>query len=94
MTGCHPTQILAAMDWNEQPGAARAEIKTMKLSGNREEHYVRVVCGDRSIDIQRFLGRRYNRALYTRDELNHVLQGTPKPRLLDEKYADREEVDQ
>lgn len=63
-------------------------IRTMKLSGNRTEHWVRIKCGNRKIDVRNYPGEYYNRALYERDELRHVLLGEPKPNLRDEQYAD------
>lgn len=63
-------------------------IDTMKLSGNRKEHFVRIQCGDRHLHTRKYTQGFYNRALYERDELRHVLLGEPKPDLLDSKYAD------
>jgi hypothetical protein len=63
-------------------------ILTMKLSGNRQEHFVRITCEGRTFDVRRYGGNYLNRAEYERDELRHVLLGEPKPDLMDPKYAD------
>ena len=66
----------------------KVDILTMKLSGDREEHWVQIKCVRNAFYTRRFDGCYYNRALYERDELRHVLLGDPKPRLIDEKYND------
>ena len=63
-------------------------IQTMRLSGNREEYYVRIACGGRTIETRRYTQGFKNRAEYEVDELRHVLLNEPKPDLLDPKYAD------
>lgn len=70
------------------PVAIAVDILTMQMSGDREEHYVRISCGGRSIETRKYDGHLYNRALYERDELRHVLLGHPKPDILESKYAD------
>ena len=65
-------------------------ILTMKLSGDRKEHFVRITCDGRSIDIRKYSDDFLNRAEYERDMLRHVLLGEPKPNLMDSKYADKE----
>lgn len=67
------------------------EILQMKLSGNRTEHWVRIQRAERTFDTRVYAGKHYNRALYERDELRHVLLGTPKPNIRDVCYADPEE---
>lgn len=69
------------------------EVFTMRLSGNRQEHWVRLSCEGRSVEIRKYAGHHYNRALYERDELRHVLLGHPRPDLMDPKYADPPEED-
>lgn len=72
----------------KEPASISVDILTMKLSGNREEHWVRISCGGRNFETRKYEGHHYNRALYERDELRHVLLGHPKPDLMDDKYAD------
>jgi hypothetical protein len=68
------------------------EVKTMKLSDGREEHYVSVARGGRETFPYRFPGHLRNRAEYEADSFKHVLLGHPKPDLLDPKYDDPKEV--
>lgn len=63
-------------------------ILPMKLSGDRTEHYVRVSNDGRTIEVGRYSDRFYNRALYQRDSLSHVLLGTPKPDIMAPEYED------
>ena len=70
------------------PPALTVSVLTMKLSGNREEYYVRIACGGRTIETRCYLQGYKNRAEYEADELRHVLLNEPKPDLLDPKYAD------
>ncbi|MER9436667.1 hypothetical protein NKJ04_17390 [Mesorhizobium sp. M0618] len=67
-------------------------IKTMKLSDNREEHFVFVNRGGREITPHRYSGPFLNRAEYEVAEWKHVLLGWPKPDLMDPKYADPIEI--
>lgn len=82
--------IAALIDTPTPPAAPSADvsIRTMKLSGDREEHWVRIKCGDRTFDVRNYPGEYYNRALYEYDTLRHVLFNMPKPSLRDEQYAD------
>lgn len=66
----------------------KVSVLTMVLSGNREEYYVQINCGGRTIETRRFSQGYRNRADYEADELRHVLLNDPKPDLLDPKYAD------
>ena len=79
----------ASVGFNPAP-VADASILTMKLSGNREEHWVRITCDGRTFDVRKYDGEYLNRAEYERDTLRHVLLGEPKPRIADDKYADPE----
>lgn len=68
------------------------KVLTMRLSGDREEYFVRITCGERIYDV-RCYGQDYlNRANYEVDELRHVLLGESRPDLMDPKYADKKEV--
>ncbi|MCG7520861.1 hypothetical protein [Ruegeria sp. Ofav3-42] len=69
---------------------ADVSILTMKLSGNRKEHWVRITYDGRTFDVRKYDGEHRNRAEYERDTLRHVLLGEPKPDLMDGKYADPE----
>lgn len=69
-------------------GVITIGIKTMQLSGDREEHYVFVRCGDREVTPHKYPGPYRNRAEYEVDEWKHVLLGWPKPNLADPKYDD------
>lgn len=64
------------------------EVVTMSLSDNREEHFVRIKCDGRSVEINKYPGQYKNRALYERDMLRHVLLGHEEPDLMDFKYGD------
>lgn len=66
-------------------------IKTMKLSGNREEHFVSIECGGREVTPYKFAGEYRNRAEYEAAVFRHVLLGHPKPDLFDPIYADPKE---
>lgn len=68
--------------------AVEVSIQTMRLSDNREEYYVRIACGGRTIETRRYTQGFRNRAEYEVDELRHVLLNAPKPDLMDPKYAD------
>ena len=59
---------------------------------NRVEHFVRISCEDRSTETRMYPDDFYNRALYERDTLRHVLLGWPEPDILDDKYADKTET--
>lgn len=67
-------------------------IQTMRLTDNREEYYVRIACGDRTIETRRYTQGYRNRAEYEVDELRHVLLNAPKPDLIDPKYDDDPEA--
>ena len=77
------------------PDPARIEvlILTMKLSGDREEYYVRIKCGERTHETNKYSQNYYNRALYERDCLRAVLLGDPRPELMAPQYADKNEKD-
>lgn len=79
----------AAPGQPEQP-TTDVTILTMQLSGNRQEHYVRITCDGRTMDVRKYDGQYLNRAEYERDMLRHVLLGEPKPDLMADKYADPE----
>jgi len=64
------------------------KILPMRLSGNRVEYWVRIICNGRSIDVRNYPGGSLNRALYELAELRHVLLGEPKPDLRDPMFAD------
>lgn len=66
----------------------KVSIDTMELSGDRKEYWIRIQCGDRYLHTRNYGGAYYNRALYERDELRHVLLNEPKPNLMDDKYSD------
>jgi hypothetical protein len=74
------------------PSRITVELKTMKLSGGREEHYVSISCGGRETTPSMYPGPYKNRAIYEVDNWKHVLFGHPKPDLLDPKYDDPKEV--
>lgn len=63
-------------------------VLTMKLSNGEEDHYVRINCDGRTYEVRKYGTKFYNRALYERDELRHILLGEPKPDILDKKYDD------
>lgn len=66
----------------------KISIIPMKLSGNRIEHYVRISRDNVTYETRRYIEAHYNRALYERDMLNYVINGGPKPDLMDDQYAD------
>lgn len=63
-------------------------IKTMKLTGDREEYFVEISCDGRSLTPSKYSQEYRNRAEYEVAELRHVLLGEPKPNLADDIYAD------
>ena len=65
-------------------------IKTMKLSGNREEYYVCIAKEGRELSTRRYTQNFYNRALCEMHELRHVILGEEEPDLLNPIYADKE----
>lgn len=65
-------------------------IMTMRMSGNREEYYVRITCDGRTHDVSKYGQHYLNRAKYERDALRHLLLGEPKPDLMSPEYADKE----
>jgi len=71
--------------------AVDVSIQTMRLSGNREEYYVRISCGGRTMAANKYSQGYRNRADYEADTLRHVLLNEPKPRLMDPKYADHDD---
>lgn len=71
--------------------AAKVSVLTMQLSGDREEYYVRIACGDRTMETNKYTQGYKNRADYEADTLRHVLLNEPKPDLMDPKYDDPEQ---
>lgn len=63
-------------------------VVTMRLSDGREEYFVMIKKDGREVSTNRYRQPYYNRALYERDEIRHVLLGHDKPDLMSEKYAD------
>lgn len=63
-------------------------VKTMKLSGNREEYYVCINCDGREITPHKFSGAYRNRAQYEVDSWKHVLLNEPEPDISSMKYRD------
>lgn len=76
--------------WNlpKEKEEVTVSIVPMKLSGDRTEHCVRIARGNVTYETNRYIEAHYNRALYERDMLNYVINGGPKPNLMEEKYAD------
>ena len=72
----------------EQASFPDVQILTMKLSGDREEHWVRIICDGKTFDVRNYGGDFRNRAEYEKAELRHVLLGEPKPDLMDPRYDD------
>lgn len=66
------------------------DIFPMKLSGDRTEYWVRITNGGVTYDTNVHSQEYYNRALYERDMLRHVLCGEPKPWIMLDQYADPE----
>lgn len=69
-------------------GSIEIGIKTMRLSGNREEYYTYISCGGREITPNKYSQKYRNRAEYEVAMWRHVLLDEPKPRLMDSRYAD------
>lgn len=69
-------------------GMVDVKILPMRLSGNRVEYWVRIICGGRKIDVRNYPGGRLNRALYELAEMRHVLLGEPKPDLTNPMFDD------
>jgi hypothetical protein len=63
-------------------------IKTMKLSGDREEYFVHIEKNGREMTPYKFGHGYRNRAEYHADLFKHVLLGHPEPDLYDPKYND------
>jgi len=63
-------------------------IKTMQLSGDREEYYTCISCDGRQVTTNRYPQGYHNRAQYEVDELRHVILGEAKPNIADPIYAD------
>lgn len=70
----------------------KVSVLTMALSGNREEYYVQISYGGRTIETRNYSQGFKNRAEYEAAELRHVLLNEPKPDLLDPKYDDPETI--
>jgi hypothetical protein len=68
----------------------KISIRTMKLSGDREEHWVVVQFGDRSLDVRMYPGHQNNRAEYEAAEWRHLLLGEPRPNILDKVFRDKQ----
>lgn len=81
-------QELEAVFDNTAKHVIDVSILTMRLSGNRQEHWVRITCDDRTFDVRRYGGEYLNRAEYERDMLRHVFLNELKPNLMDPKYKD------
>ncbi len=64
-------------------------VLPMRLSGGREEYYVRITCDGRTIDVRKYGQNFRNRAEYEVAELRHVLLGEPKPYIGSPEYRDK-----
>lgn len=64
-------------------------ILTMKMSGNREEYYVRISHNNKNYDVRCYGQDYHNRAKYEMAELRWLLLDEPKPNLGDPQYADK-----
>ena len=89
----HPDVWASARDVLESytlPPSSEVEVGvlTMRLSGDRKEHYVRISKDGRTYETNRYEDQFLNRARYEADMLSYVLCGTSKPNLADPKYAD------
>ena len=89
-----PIQLEAAAEIERLQRAAEETtvfIRTMRLSDDREEHWVVVRVGDRQLDVRRYPGGLRNRAQYEVDEWRHLLLGHPKPEITNPIYGDPHE---
>jgi hypothetical protein len=72
---------LSPTQQEETPVAPVVSVKTMKLSGGREDHYVSVMVGDRELTPHVF--RIKGRAEYEVAEWQWLLNGAEKPDIMD-----------
>jgi len=87
----------AECDWIKTPKLVGGDdldvtLLPMKLSGDRTEYWVQITSGGRTFDVGRYDEKFLNRARYTHDSLRHVILGEPEPEIMDDKYADHDEV--